>query len=154
MSLRNRRVWASLSTLYPDGITLDREGCVWVAACLSSRVRVGGDQLSDPDDSCFPKNPCKWSGFVRVAQGGECKSGVHLPADERQALSCTLGGMEDEPKLFMATVRKNTVQRKQKNGRPVFDPLPASGNAVIRAIPLPVGDSQIDGDSQYCAGCW
>lgn len=93
-SLSDRRVWASLPILYPDAITLDREGCVWVAACLSSRVPLGSDQLSDPDDSCFPKNPCKWSGFVRVAQGGECKSVVHLPADERQALSCTLGGTE------------------------------------------------------------
>lgn len=153
-SLSNRRVWARLPTLCPDGITLDREGCIWIAACFSSRVPVEGDQLSDPDGSCFPKNFLKWSGFVRVAQGGKCTGVVHLQANERQALSCTLGGTEAEPKLFMATIRKNTIRHKQKNGCPVFEPLPASGNAVIREIPLPVGASQIDGDSRYCAGCW
>ena len=43
-SVSNRRTWAKVES-YPDGICLDAEGCVWVAAChehAAIRVQEGG----------------------------------------------------------------------------------------------------------------
>ncbi|MES9993123.1 MAG: gluconokinase, GntK/IdnK-type [Candidatus Thiodiazotropha sp.] len=45
-SLTNRRVWADLGDAYPDGICLDTEGLLWIAApnlSLLLRVRKGGE---------------------------------------------------------------------------------------------------------------
>ncbi|MEW8560783.1 MAG: gluconokinase, GntK/IdnK-type [Candidatus Thiodiazotropha sp.] len=45
-ALSNRRVWADLGDAYPDGICLDREGLLWIAApnqSLLLRVREGGE---------------------------------------------------------------------------------------------------------------
>jgi sugar lactone lactonase YvrE len=47
-SLGQRRVWAELGKLVPDGICLDAEGCIWVSACANHacvRVREGGEIL-------------------------------------------------------------------------------------------------------------
>lgn len=47
-SLGQRRVWAELGDLIPDGICLDAEGCIWVSACANHacvRVREGGEVL-------------------------------------------------------------------------------------------------------------
>jgi len=44
-SLRDRRVWAAFDDVSPDGIALDREGCLWVADATGRRavrVRPGG----------------------------------------------------------------------------------------------------------------
>ena len=44
-ALSNRRVWANLEGVYPDGICLDAEGAIWVAAPEPGevlRVRGGG----------------------------------------------------------------------------------------------------------------
>ncbi len=44
-SLVNRRIWAKLDDAYPDGICLDAEGAIWVAAPYPGeviRVREGG----------------------------------------------------------------------------------------------------------------
>ncbi|MBA7542232.1 hypothetical protein ES705_34552 [subsurface metagenome] len=37
-SLSNRRVWANLKSITPDGICLDIEGAIWVAAPGRHRV--------------------------------------------------------------------------------------------------------------------
>ncbi|MEW8051405.1 MAG: gluconokinase, GntK/IdnK-type [Candidatus Thiodiazotropha sp.] len=45
-SLSNRRVWAELGDAYPDGICLDKDGLLWIAAPNLSRlllVREGGE---------------------------------------------------------------------------------------------------------------
>ncbi|PVV25681.1 MAG: hypothetical protein B6D78_00025 [gamma proteobacterium symbiont of Ctena orbiculata] len=45
-SLSKRRIWADLGDAYPDGICLDREGLLWVAApnqSLLLQVREGGE---------------------------------------------------------------------------------------------------------------
>ena len=72
-SLSGRRVWAELD-VPPDGICLDAEGCIWVAA---------------------PGNP---GGFVRVAEGGEVRQRIDLT--ERGGFACMLGG-PDRRTLFM-----------------------------------------------------
>ena len=45
-SLKNRRTWANLKDAYPDGICLDGEGAIWVAAPYPAevmRVQEGGN---------------------------------------------------------------------------------------------------------------
>jgi sugar lactone lactonase YvrE len=64
-ALSNRRTWAELD-VYPDGICLDAEGCVWVASPLAP------------------------GGFVRVAAGGEVRDRIELP--DRFGYACMLGG--------------------------------------------------------------
>jgi sugar lactone lactonase YvrE len=47
-SLTDKRVWAAVPGLGPDGICLDAEGCIWVASPMQGvvqRVREGGDVL-------------------------------------------------------------------------------------------------------------
>ena len=65
-SLANRRVWAELDFM-ADGICLDFEGCVWVAA-------------PEPEEA---------RGFWRVAEGGQIKD---RHASDRHAVAVMLGG--------------------------------------------------------------
>jgi sugar lactone lactonase YvrE len=51
-SLGDKRLWAQLGEYLPDGICLDAEGCIWVAACINHacvRVREGGEILETVD---------------------------------------------------------------------------------------------------------
>lgn len=73
-SLTNRRVWANLKSLNPDGICLDVEGGVWLAAPGSGKV-------------------------VRVLEGGQI---THIVKVENNAYACMLGG-SDRKTLFVAT---------------------------------------------------
>ena len=73
-SLTNRRVWANLKSLAPDGICLDAEGGIWVAAPGRKRV-------------------------VRVLEGGQI---THIVRVENDAYACMLGG-PDRKTLFVAT---------------------------------------------------
>jgi sugar lactone lactonase YvrE len=73
-ALSDKRVWAEVSGMAPDGICLDREGCVWFAD-------AGG-------------NAC-----VRVAEGGEVKDRIQT---DQGAFACTLGG-EGGRTLFVMT---------------------------------------------------
>ena len=73
-SLTNQRLFAECGTA-PDGICLDAEGAVWVAA------PVAGE-------------------FLRVKEGGEITD--RIPLDDRIALACVLGG-PDRRTLFMMT---------------------------------------------------
>jgi len=65
-TLSNRRVFAQLSLVFPDGICLDAEGQVWVANAASPEC-------------------------VRVAEGGEVTARV---ATSQPAYACMLGGAE------------------------------------------------------------
>lgn len=88
-SLTNQRVWADIG-MPPDGICLDAEGCVWVAA---------------------PRRP---GGFVRVAEGGAIKERIELT--DRGGFACMLGG-PDRRTLFMLEALGSGADSKPGNGR-------------------------------------
>ncbi len=71
-ALSNRRVWADLGKLAPDGICLDAEGAVWVASPRSNE-------------------------FVRVLEGGIITQRIPV---SNQGIACALGGA-DGKRLFM-----------------------------------------------------
>ena len=71
-NLTNRRIWAALGDVVPDGICLDAEGAIWVADPI-------GDQV------------------VRVAEGGKL---LDRRATTQGAFACELGG-EDGTTLFV-----------------------------------------------------
>ena len=73
-SLTGRRVWANIKSLAPDGICLDAEGSIWLAAPGRKRV-------------------------VRVLEGGQI---THIVRVENDAYACMLGG-PDRKTLFVAT---------------------------------------------------
>jgi sugar lactone lactonase YvrE len=73
-ALSNRRVWAALSGVAPDGICLDAEGAVWVANALGTEC-------------------------VRVAEGGEVLDRVQTA---RHCFACMLGGA-DRTTLYLVT---------------------------------------------------
>ena len=76
-SLANRRVWADLG-VPPDGITLDRDGCVWVAVPY---YRYGSS-----------------GGYLRIAEGGELRDRIDVAG--YSAYACALGG-RDGTTLFL-----------------------------------------------------
>ncbi len=82
--LSNRRVWALLGEIPPDGICLDAEGCVWVANPIH--------------------NEC-----IRVAEGGEIVDRVITSA---QCYACTLGG-PDRKTLFLTTNSRHEERHGQ-----------------------------------------
>ena len=73
--LHSRRVFAELGEVLPDGICLDRDGCVWVASPNSAQV-------------------------LRVQAGGAVLDRIPLP--DRGAFACMLGG-PDGRTLYIAT---------------------------------------------------
>lgn len=73
-TLSGRRLWAELPD-HPDGICLDAEDGVWIAAPVTDR-------------------------FVRVVEGGEVTDVVETPG--RHGIACALGG-PDGRTLFMLT---------------------------------------------------
>ena len=74
--LSNRRIWADLGTVAPDGICLDAEGAVWVASPRSNE-------------------------FVRVLEGGSITRRITA---SNQAIACALGG-DNGKRLFMVIGR-------------------------------------------------
>ncbi len=81
--LSNRRVFAELPGLFPDGICLDEEGAVWVACAGNKKV-------------------------VRVMEGGKITH--QIPLQERSAYACMLGG-DDRRDLYLCTARDHRPQR-------------------------------------------
>ena len=65
--LSNRRVFADLEGYTPDGICLDAEGAVWVAAFDNGE-------------------------FIRVLDGGEITDKIDV--GDRRAVACNLGGAD------------------------------------------------------------
>lgn len=105
-SLSDRRVWAELPAP-PDGICLDAEGCIWIA------------------------NPIPPGGFLRVAEGGEVKDRIDLPA--RAGYACMLGGPERRT-LFLL----EGFSSRPWDGRP--------GNSRIRMVEVDVPGAGWPGD--------
>ena len=75
-ALGNRRLFAALDGVFPDGICLDAEGAVWVADARGRSV-------------------------IRVLPGGRIAQAVDTGA-ERQSYACMLGG-PDRRTLFVIT---------------------------------------------------
>jgi sugar lactone lactonase YvrE len=80
-ALTNRRVWAALPGEMPDGISLDAEGCVWVA----SHHQV-----------------------LRVREGGEVTDTVDMGAT--RATACMLGGADGRTLLITASDTHDRAQ--------------------------------------------
>ena len=73
-SLYNRRIWAKLEGVFPDGICLDAEGAIWVAAPHPGEV-------------------------LRVLKGGDI---THRGKVSTRPYACMLGG-DDRCRLFVCT---------------------------------------------------
>jgi sugar lactone lactonase YvrE len=73
-TIGDKREWAAVPGMLPDGICLDQEGCVWFADATG--------------------NAC-----VRVAEGGEVRDRIDT---DQGAFACTLGG-DDGRTLFAMT---------------------------------------------------
>jgi sugar lactone lactonase YvrE len=78
--LTNQRVFADLDGAEPDGICLDAEGAVWLAA-----INRGG--------------------FLRVKEGGEVTHKIET--GDRTAIACTLGGADG--RTFYALTYKGSI---------------------------------------------
>ncbi len=89
-SLTNRRTWAQLEGILPDGCCLDEEGAVWVAT-------VTGNQV------------------LRVHEGGRVSERVAL---ETESYACMLGG-DDGRTLFVCTAATSDPHQalEQRKGR-------------------------------------
>ena len=90
-TLTNRKICAQLEGIFPDGICLDIEGCIWIAS---------------------PREP---SGCYRVSQSGEVLE--FISSLDMSAFACMLGG-KDRKTLFMCEAsgsRPGTIS--EGNGR-------------------------------------
>lgn len=85
-SLSNRRVWAQLERVAPDGICLDAEGAIWVANAVGHSV-------------------------LRVFEGGRIERTVSV--GEQTAYACMLGGPERKT-LFICTCSGSGADVAQK----------------------------------------
>jgi sugar lactone lactonase YvrE len=87
--LTNRRVWAALTSVAPDGICLCADGSVWVANALAPEC-------------------------LRIAEGGEVLERV---TTSRNCYACMLGD-DDRRTLYLVTaVDSNaSVARASRNG--------------------------------------
>jgi sugar lactone lactonase YvrE len=82
-SLSNRRVWAEVEDMHPDGLCLDANGDVWVASFSAYE-------------------------FLHVREGGEVLQRVPIPSD-RWALACALGG-DDGRTLFLCSAETDMAR--------------------------------------------
>ncbi len=94
-TLSNRRPFANLAAP-TDGISLDAEGCIWVACPYFSYGDSGG--------------------WVRVADGGEIKQVVKLEDPDKSAYACMLGG-PDGRDLYLCESAVLGRDRLQGDGR-------------------------------------
>ncbi|MQG88261.1 MAG: SMP-30/gluconolactonase/LRE family protein [SAR202 cluster bacterium] len=94
-TLSNRRPFANLAAP-TDGISLDTEGCVWVACPYFSYGDSGG--------------------WVRVGDGGEVKQVIPLENSDKSAYACMLGG-EDGRDLWLCESTVLGRERFQGDGR-------------------------------------
>lgn len=89
-ALENRRVWAELGEIHPDGICLDAEGAIWAASPWSNQV-------------------------ARVFEGGRIERSIST--GERGAFACMLGG-DDRRTLFICTNSgSGPAMAEKKEGR-------------------------------------
>jgi sugar lactone lactonase YvrE len=85
-TLKNRRTWAKLENVYPDGICLDGEGAIWLAAPNPGevmRVKEGGNithrlSVTTRPFACMLGGPERRTLFV-------CTANTHIPDKVRAA---------------------------------------------------------------------
>ena len=94
-TLSGRRPFANLA-VPTDGISLDAEGCVWVACPYFSYGDSGG--------------------WVRVADGGEIKQVIPLDNPDKSAYACMLGGADGRD-LWLCESTVLGRERYQGDGR-------------------------------------
>ncbi|NQW19796.1 MAG: SMP-30/gluconolactonase/LRE family protein [Chloroflexi bacterium] len=94
-TLSNRRPFANLAAP-TDGISLDAEGCIWVACPYFSYGDSGG--------------------WVRVADGGEIKQVIPLDSRDKSAYACMLGGADGRD-LWLCESTVLGRERFQGDGR-------------------------------------
>jgi len=94
-TLSNRRPFANLAAP-TDGISLDAEGCIWVACPYFSYGDSGG--------------------WVRVADGGEIKQVIALEDADKSAYACMLGGADGRD-LYLCESTLLSKDRFQGDGR-------------------------------------
>jgi sugar lactone lactonase YvrE len=94
-TLSNRRPWANLAAP-TDGISLDAEGCIWVACPYFTYGDSGG--------------------WVRVADGGEIKQVIALEDADKSAYACMLGGADGRD-LYLCESTVLGRDRIQGDGR-------------------------------------
>jgi carbohydrate kinase (thermoresistant glucokinase family) len=89
-NLSNRRIWAELGDAYPDGICLDKEGMLWIAA---------------PNKQCL----------LQVREGGEIVQSV---TPRGSPYACMIGG-DDGDHLFITSSETDDPEsaKQQKSGR-------------------------------------
>jgi len=140
-ALSNPRVWADLNGFSPDGICLDAENCVWVAAPFVARAKL---EANNAVPKHFPrtKEGPRYSCFLRVAEGGEIKDVIEN--ENQTAIACILGYFitnESAGKLFMVECNKVA------NGKPAD-----LSNGRISVIHTKVGPAMRPNDNRYWAG--
>jgi carbohydrate kinase (thermoresistant glucokinase family) len=89
-NLSNRRIWAELGDAYPDGICLDKQGLLWIAA---------------PNKQCL----------LQVREGGEIMQSV---TPRGSPYACMIGG-DDGDHLFITSSETDDPEsaKQQKSGR-------------------------------------
>jgi sugar lactone lactonase YvrE len=92
-SLTNRRVWADIGAP-PDGITMDEEGCLWVAVPYYTYPNHGG--------------------YIRLREGGEVLDRIDI--EDYASYACTLGG-PNMTTLFLCMSTLIGRERHQGDGR-------------------------------------
>ncbi len=103
-SLSNRRVWANLGDAAPDGICLDAEGAVWLAAFNQDH-------------------------FLRVLEGGEVTHKVKVV--DRFPVACTLGGPDGRTLFgltYQGSIRDVGEGKAASRIETVYVDVPGSGS--------------------------
>jgi len=89
-TLGNRRVFAELGDVFPDGICLDAEGAIWVADPRGNRV-------------------------VRVLEGGQVARTI--PTGARGSYACMLGGRQRRTLFILTNTGSGPSRVGQRDGR-------------------------------------
>jgi len=87
--LSERRVWAKVERMVPDGICLDAEGCIWVASPGAK-------------------------GAMRVREGGGVVDRVEV---EHQAYACMLGGADRRTLYLCTAANHDPAKTGDRQGR-------------------------------------
>jgi len=141
-SLGDKYQWAPLPGIFSDGICLDAEGMVWVAAFMIPGNPVFGRARTIA--SLLLTGAC--GAFIRVQQGGAVKDVIPCSGTFK-AIACVLGG-DDGRTLFMLEAKKTDakdIEYMLRKGT-------LMSNSQIRTTSVNVGAARSTTCERYCAG--